>query len=363
MREKSVYYSPQIDGLRFVAALLVFIHHSPDVPFLSGIKEYGWIGVDLFLAISAFLLTKILLLEWKATEAISIRRFYIRRALRIFPLYIFYLTAVCAWALIEGHLVASTVVGWWLGFMSFTGNLMTAIGGYSPVPFTAHLWTISLEEQVYAVLPMLLLLYLLSGAGRRSFVAIALSLIAVLIVARLGFTLLGTQHPFIWVLPLRADSFVLGAIAAVLMTGAQMKHSSLLTVIGIALMASVVLFPPVDVPGLYQVIGYTVIALGCVLVVVGVQTDGLLARVLSWSPVRYFGKISYGVYVYHVLCISMAGKLVASLSSNDGPGEGILIFALGLAMTLALSSLSYELFEKSFLKIKNRYSTVISRPV
>ena len=201
----SRFYSPQLDGLRFCAALAVFIHHTPAIPFLGGIKAQGWVGVDLFLCISAFLITRLILIEHERTGAFSLKSFYIRRALRIWPLYFGFVTAALVLTLLYRSMPVPDAFGWWASHLTFSANLFTAMYGYGQqLMFTSHLWTISLEEQAYLVLPLVLTLYLAAKPSRNRVLALAFAALLSLAVARAAS--LSMPHPFVWVSPLRADA-------------------------------------------------------------------------------------------------------------------------------------------------------------
>ena len=354
-----VFYSPQLDGLRFIAAFLVFIHHAPSLPVLSYVRQNGWIGVDLFLCISAFLLTRLLSLEFQKTSTIRIKDFFIRRALRIWPLYFVYATFVCLLAYAWFKQDAVSVIGWWFSHLTFTNNVITALEGYSKIPFSAHLWTISLEEQFYLLIPFLLLVYFISRVPRRHIAYFGVIAILVLMSARFAFFLNSAPHPFVWVLPLRDDSFIIGALAAILTENVKIERPVLMMLLGIFLMCSVALFPDLGTHSLYQVFGYTIVSIGCVLIVVSSQAPIFYSSLLSCGVMRYLGKISYGIYVYHALALAVAVKLLKSFSIYHTP----LHFLLGIILTVSISSVSYALLEKPFLRLKRRFTAVSSRPV
>lgn len=115
-----------------MAALLGFIHPAPRVPLPGPLRSSGWIGVDLFLAIRAFLLTRLLCLEWQSTGTINLRDLFIRRVLRIWPLFFCYAGAMCIWALMKGNPEAETIFAWGSSFMTFSNTLLSAIRGHSP---------------------------------------------------------------------------------------------------------------------------------------------------------------------------------------------------------------------------------------
>jgi peptidoglycan/LPS O-acetylase OafA/YrhL len=334
------FYSPELDGLRFVAALLVFVHHAPGLPYLGGVKEYGWLGVDLFLSLSAYLITRLAMLEQERTGGFALRLFFIRRALRIWPLYFLFALSACLASFLAGVTDGQTSARWALSHLSFSANILTAVTGYSTVSFSPHLWTISLEEQAYLVLALLLSVYFAKRASPRTAVKLGLALVGVLIVARIA--LLDAPHPFVWVTLLRADAFIFGALAA--LAGITSRWWTL--PIGIALICSVALFPPIGSGQAYDIFGYTVLAAGCTMVILSVP---------KWLGVfRYFGKISYGIYVYHLAALWLASKLT---------GDLMWAFAIGLIAVLAISSLSYYILEAPFLRLKQRFTLVDSRKI
>ena len=338
------FYSPQLDGLRFCAAFAVFVHHAPRIWGLGRLRDYGWLGVDLFLAISAYLITKLLLLEREQTGAISLKSFYVRRALRIWPLYFSFVTIMSLAAFAAGKISAAESLGWWLTHITFSNNIVTAVKGFSPIPFTSHLWTISLEEQAYLILPLAVLVF----SRTKRVMAICLALIAILVAARLAVYLLYIPHPFVWVSPLRGDAFVLGCLAAFVVANPR----AWMFWTGAAVMGLVTLFPPVGQHSAYDVIGYTIAATGCTAMVVGSQA--FKGGVLAWRPMRYLGKISYGFYVFHL-------GIVQKVTALGFPP--LVTFLVALILTIAVSAASYALLERPFLKLKQRFELIAARPV
>lgn len=351
--QKTRFYAPELDGLRFVAALLVFIHHAPEIWPFGFIKSYGWVGVDLFLTISAFLITRLILIEHDITGSFNIRAFFIRRALRIWPLFLSYVSFISMYAVIAGSVEWQVVLAWWLSHISFTNNIVTAIHGYSPVLFSAHLWTISLEEQAYIIIPILLMAFISCGRNKKLAALVCVGLISILLISRVALVILNTPHPFIWVSPLRADAFIIGSLGAILFA-AQPKGSLGMLVLGVVLMFSLAFFKNIDINGPGQIFGYTLVALGCLLIVLGVQARNFVNHLLSCRVARFLGKVSYGIYVFHLAAIGIAGKFGF---------DAALTFYLGLALTIVLASVSYFILERPFLILKERYAKVRSRPL
>lgn len=353
------FYSPQLDGLRFLAALLVYLSHAPALPYLGLIKANGWLGVDLFLCVSAFLITRLLGLEFQTYGRVRIGSFFVRRALRIWPLYLGFATVMCAYALLWDKNDAVTVLSWWLSHLTFTANVLTAYIGYSPINYTAHLWTISLEEQAYLVIPFVVSAFLLAGARPRTLIYAAAGGLVLLIGARAALALGGAHHPFIYVLPLRADAILLGT-AAGLLPKVRMAHADL-AALGCLLLffGTPILIGPLETSLAYQAIGYTIVAAAALGLVLATQSEAGMNRVLGSRPMRYLGKISYGIYVFHVAALALVG-LVAKRSAIEDP---VIIAVAGLIFTIAISALSYALYEKPFLKLKRRFTQIASRPL
>lgn len=133
---KERIYFPELDGLRFFAFLLVFFHHRDwfPVPAFSYLHEIGWIGVDLFFVLSSFLFTKLLIAEYNKTNSINIKKFYIRRIFRIWPLYFCMIgISLIYYLFIAGKTFASIEPKRLWGLLTFTENFITAFNGYNPL--------------------------------------------------------------------------------------------------------------------------------------------------------------------------------------------------------------------------------------
>jgi peptidoglycan/LPS O-acetylase OafA/YrhL len=347
------FYSPQLDGLRFIAAMLVFLHHAPKLPYIATLQKFGWVGVDLFLAISAFLITKLVLIEHQRTGKFSVRSFFIRRALRIWPLYLGYASLACAVSALFHVVTTKEALLWWASHLTFTNNLRTAAEGFSRVSFSAHLWTISLEEQAYIAMAFLLAVFTSRQASKSSALWFCLTGTALALLIRVVMALNLTVEATIWTLPIRADAFLLGALAAIL----NLRGKPWISVVGIALVATVYFSPDGEPLGLYNAIDYSVIAAGLVILVVAAQTKAFL-KPLGNPAARYLGKVSFGFYVFHGFTLWAASRLGMRLGC--GP---IIETTLAFVTTVVISALSYRLFETPFLVIKERFARVASRPI
>jgi peptidoglycan/LPS O-acetylase OafA/YrhL len=356
-QERRQLYFPSLDGLRFCAFLLVFVHHLPasQVAFVRAVQQCGWAGVHLFLMLSAYLLTAILLEEHRLRGRISIGHFWIRRGLRIWPLYF----AFCAIAAIytamrSGWAVSDTVrLG---GLVLFLDNILSGLKGYNPLRFSSHLWTISLEEQFYLVLPWLLAKWFLPSPQSAGFGLASIWLL--FLILRTTIVACGGWHPLIWTSLASADSLLLGTYLGMrTRTRHGLGWQVAAFLCGSALLCAGLVFPPIEQTGAHQIAIYSIVAAGAGLIcLVTIEADWL-QPLLAAFPARYLGKISYGLYVYHLLAIALAERIV------DKPAKTwIGTFLLALFICIFLSIASYEVFEKRFLRLKSRFEAVATRP-
>lgn len=351
-------YLPTLDGLRFFAFFLVFLHHLPrsSEPILALLHDQGWVGVHVFLFLSAYLLTAILRAEQDANGTISISRFYVRRGLRIWPLYFAFCIAAFVLSIFHHY---QPPVQWFRfgGLVLFIDNIISGLRGYNPIQYAAHLWTISLEEQFYLVLPLLI-----GGwfAGLtllwRSLFVCWLVFVAVRIVA----VLFEAPHPMIWTSVFSADSLLLGTLlGAVRPVPPRTIFVRLALVVGgIVGLFSGAFLPSIETLGIHQVIVYSTIAVGAAALTTAALHEPLLVFLTAW-PLRYLGKISYGLYVFHLVGIAISAKVIAWAGLTSWWVGAV----IALIATVGLSVLSYELFERQFLKLKRRFETVHSRPI
>jgi peptidoglycan/LPS O-acetylase OafA/YrhL len=357
-------YYPKLDGLRFIAFFLVLVSHiaCAQIPVLSRIYWYGWMGVELFFILSSFLLTRLLVEELRRTDTILVGKYFMRRILRIWPLYFFYIILmIVLFGLPSGNYTIARI----LGLATFTDNLWTSIWGLNvQVTYTAHLWTISLEEQYYLLLP--LIVPFLYRRKKSTIGAIGLGIWAFLILTRTISVLLGAAHPFIWVLPIQCDAFLFGTLFGLGFFDGLFKriNSYIKMGIGIVLVIAATYMPNVDVIGYNQIAIYPVLTIGFLLLV-----DGVLSNKHKWThyvlgnPVmRYLGKITYGLYVYHFFTSHIVPGFLANLpflAALSPTASWFVQFFGTLAATIVLAVISYELYERHFLKLKKKRYTII----
>lgn len=358
---KNVFYLPWIDGLRAIAALSVILHHGPTLRSVPAFKNYlGWFGVDLFLVLSAFLLSRLLQMEYAATRTVNVRNFFVRRVLRIWPLYLFIITFSLLYAWSTHTIEAREATGWYLAHITFTQNLAASVHSYSTLPFTAHLWTIALEEQAYVLMPIFIGAYL-RDANAKWLAKALVAAVAMFVLIRLSVVVLGRQHPYVWVSPLRADTFLFGIFLGLCTSiGADKRRAPAIVLFSAAaLVACLAIW--MGAPGLSdmaEVIGYPLTGAACCLLIFAVDQSALATRVLGSKSMRHLGKISYGVYVFHILGLRLSEMLVEQVGVSAPYAQ----LVIAIVITLALAEISYHLLERPFLLLKERFTVVQNRP-
>ncbi len=378
------FYKPELDVLRFFAFLFVFLHHTvpneaadyatklrPDIAeWVASVGRAGALGVDLFFALSSYLITELLLREAELSGTLDVKAFYIRRILRIWPLYFFFLTLSAAVVprIIPGDQLP---VAYLLMFVFLLGNWMCAFQGY-PSSTAAPLWSVSMEEQFYLGWPLLLRV-----TGARKLAKLCVALLIVASAYRLALVALRVAHPATWCMTFsRLDPIAAGALVAVWLRRRPchigLAHRAPLVIAGFLCWLLVARYLPIDNPPTVAraLVGYPAITLGAVLMLLAFTAGwkSRLPRALRLPPLIYLGRISYGLYVYHLLAIHLTPSLFKrSIQHHLLPLQFVadhlwsLRFVAGLALTIVLASLSFHFLEQPFLRLKARFTHVLSR--
>lgn len=336
----------QLDGLRFFAFAAVFFSHlpSPQHPWLFAVQIHGWVGVELFFALSSFLLFRLFMAEHERTGSIRIGQFFARRMLRIYPLMVLFPLAMI---LIFGP-DRPIAWGWIVSQFAFVGNyVLWATGNGVQVPYTDHFWTLSYEFQVYLVLPALFLTYL--AVGKRAFITGLLVLVPICLLARASFGLAGASWQAVYMTPLlRPESVIIGLLLA-LGVWRSVRTPTVMLVL-IASGTGMLLMPPlVSLPGKMFATLIAAIFAGATLHLA--LNSRLFANVLQFPPFAYLGRISFGLYVFHPLAIMLGARLVKAAGAPDTYGMHVLT-ALGICIVFA--TISYYAFEVHLLRMKPR---------
>jgi len=366
---------PGLDGVRGLAILLVLAVHfignaaaeSWGERLAAKLGAYGVLGVDLFFVLSGFLITG-LLLDSKGARG-YFRNFYARRTLRIFPLYYAVL------ALLFVVLPRLTVLPQpleearrhqaWL--WTYTTNFFIAARASWALTYVSHFWSLAIEEHFYLLWPLVVFSF-----RRQTLERICIGVIGAALALRIGLMLGGVSELSISVLtPCRIDTLCVGALlaavarregGAALLVQRSGRAAVVLGGISLALAgwcAATHLGLPVLRP-----LRTTLFAMffgALTLMSVQDPRQGLVARLFHASWLRVLGKYSYGLYVYH----GIAAQHMHQLRVQDrlatllgGHTRGMVAQAVvGVAVSLLVAAVSYELFEKRFLALKRFFET------
>ncbi|MCU1308467.1 MAG: acyltransferase family protein [Acidobacteriaceae bacterium] len=342
-------YMPELDGLRGLAILFVLLYHT--VKFMAlppDILELGWIGVDLFFVLSGFLITGILL-DQKGSPN-YFKNFYIRRALRIWPAY--YLTLALAYFAGQRlHFSFGTYSASY--YALYLQNLVYRDN--FPLAFT---WSLAVEEHFYLLWPFMVYRF-----GRRELVKILIATIALtpLIRAVAGIFGVSGSGALYTMTPFRLDGLAMGSLAAVWIRSKSCNKTVWNRTAVLALFISTPVLIHVLLPR-SRFVSYTHLALSLFfsgVLGLAISSDGnVFGRALGWKPLRFIGKIAYGLYLYNVASVVLGYKVFARISwteSLDPNLRAVLLVIAELGTTVLFASASWYLFEKPILKLKNRF--------
>lgn len=338
-------YIPNLDGLRGISIVLVMFHHIPwvSLPFLRNFQLNGRYGVYLFFAISGFLITQLALKEQNITKKFSIKNFYIRRSLRIFPLYYVVLIAACI--LIFGFNVYTPerkkiFSEKLLSYIFYYSNLTGPIGG----PFSL-LWSLAVEEQFYLFFSLIFFLF------PRSISKIIFFCLTIL---QLSMPLLPSvfyRNPILFGLLYYQGAILLGASFAYLFQNPFFYEKfkrffgtkkALLLITGLLTLYFFIPFSNSTIAWSERILNILIV----LLVVICAIFPPLYP--LEGTFLSHIGKISYGIYLLHTIVFY---GIKHYISTN----VWIVIF-LGVPLTIGLATLSYNYYEAYFLHLKKKFT-------
>jgi peptidoglycan/LPS O-acetylase OafA/YrhL len=365
---------PALDGLRGVAILLVYLFHyggglqskNAVVHAFGFITSAGWIGVQLFFALSGFLITGSL---WESiNEKHLVRNFFAHRALRILPLYAIALLV----SGIGGYLYVlspSTMKGFWIyATMLEDIPVLSTMAQYYYNPYALyHLWSVAVEVQFYLMWPALLLsVDNRRGARRLCLRIFALSAFFRLIVCLPEFSFSREFYYTNFVIT-HAGGFALGCALAMALRSRDGSSGKIATPVrfvrrysvsafwgGLAIFTAVGVFANsfvMSLPLMFM-FGLPAISISAAALIPMLLRQGYLRSVFSWRPLAGLGRISYGFYVYHVLLQPWVDR-PATLITHAWQGDAYQFARLliGFPLTLAVSMLSYRFIELPILRL------------
>ena len=341
-----------LDGLRGIAIFLVMLTHTNVLP-------NGYVGVDLFFALSGFLITTLLYEEWDRSGGISLKRFYGRRARRLLPA----LGLLIAVALLV-DLACYPMTGWPFGWKAlasflFVNNWLAATGHANDLGSLNPTWSLAQEEQFYLVWPLVLLVMLRHRVRPQLVAAVLLVAIGLLMVAAPSGT--GPEYSIYYSPAARAAELLFGCLGAVIwrhrLLAVPQWFKRRLPVQTAALLSQRPLWRTVSALVLaylfvmllfnYQLSTEQIYLSACLLAVplivnlVGTP-DSLLARAIACPPLRFLGRISYALYLFHLLTRNVVYHYM--------PGGPLYLTAvLTISVSIALAAASWKILESRVL--------------
>ena len=372
------YYKPELDVLRFFAFLFVFFVHRLDLAPIDG-KEYYWAfhlsllgnyGVPLFFFLSAFLITELLTREEHVFGKINIKSFYVRRILRIWPLYFTFFFLMVFLTSTTDYFGSNIPAGTQIAFTFFSGNWNITFNQWQSYCINP-LWSVSVEEQLYIILPLIVYYSGKRGLKIFSYVVLVVSYLTIIYYASnptKGFSGQWTNS-FV-----QFQFFAAGILCSVFLNGHQPQWNLVariaffVTGIFCWLAASILCEINADAPHMatitQSVSGWMLILSGVMLMFFSLF--GISSKYMP-SPLIYLGRISFGMYVFHITIYWLIynifknelGLVSDQLGLIDWKNE--VGFVAAFLITVTLANVSYHFFEKPFLKLKNRFTLIPSR--
>jgi peptidoglycan/LPS O-acetylase OafA/YrhL len=372
-----VRYLPAFDGMRAwcITAVIAFHVVSSDRPWLQNLAKRGWCGVDVFFVLSGFLITWIIAGEIDRSGSVDLTRFYARRALRLQPTFITGLLSVTLLLLVFNHHKFLIVIHEWPFFLTYTYNFAVAFG---VIAFTSYgqVWSLCIEEHFYLLWP-----WVLRRVGTRRSLRIALAIIVGVVIYRsMLYGWLNWGHlaapsarsldRIYYGTDTRIDSILVGCAAALALRERALRSlfrwlagwPSLTTVASIMAVIAVGWATGGAFKGGWRAatVGFTLIAVAAASVILAVflRPKSMLARFLSWPPMVFVGKISYGIYLFHDFLWDALARLMGLEFGKVGtlPQEltALLLVFFG---SIAIAWIHFVMVEKRFLAWRDRMET------
>jgi peptidoglycan/LPS O-acetylase OafA/YrhL len=362
-----------LNSLRFIAAFLVLMHHSESIKKKSGLESFDWLGlfrnggnaVTFFFVLSGFLITYLLLKENKQTGHVSIKNFYLKRVLRIWPLYFLLVltgTVIIPIVFSVAHInyqMPYTLGETWYYFVFFLPGLVTLFFGHH---LLEPLWSIGVEEVFYLIWAPLF------KFCRKSILTLLISVIIIKLILRILCLHYIQNELFNYIVStFQFEAMAIGGLGAYfiytkgnLITRLKIFNIPSQLLIIFTLLTFLVFHSNIDFM-LWNVIFKTPILSSIILdilflyliICVSVIDQSIIN--IESKTLSYLGEISYGIYMYHVLIIFTTLQLLKNqLLQLSSPWSHIAFYAIVSALTILTAALSKRIFEDYFLKMKTK---------
>jgi len=359
-----------LDGVRGLALLQVLLAHTHYVlnadplaidvtrwTLINRIFEPGYLGLDVFFTLSGFLITCLLLRDLSRRKETGeratsvIRRFYIRRALRLLPALYVMLALAWLWTLVTNDV--SQHIQWRTTYSAilYIANWATVWNLPATNPDLGHLWSLAVEEQFYIVWPVALLLIVKFCRTVQSKLILVTLLALAVTLHRVDLYNDGVNWLFVYIrTDTRIDSMLIGAFFAIVFRYVR-PNQRLVSIAAWGGLVGILYYKFADPPGDLFTVGFTRTAVFVGLCLLAAASGGWsMNKVLSWKPLAALGRYSYGMYLYHHVVFLGVGRHLSQFSQSFR-----LVVAYGLSALLTF--LSWRFVESRCLELKSRFET------
>jgi peptidoglycan/LPS O-acetylase OafA/YrhL len=352
-RHTELPYLPSLDGVRGLSVLIIMGVHL-GLPGVTG----GYLAVDLFFALSGFLITRQLIHEWHCGR-VSLRRFYTRRAFRLFPALILLIAGLAAYAHHELSPAVTGEIDRTAAYsLAYVMNIAWA-SGWVTASSLSHLWTLSVEEQFYVLWPALLMLALASRRPRSSAVVLA-TVLATASVAWRAYRM--ATHPDLRayiIIDTRADGLLFGCLGAMMLAWmpapiAGRRGQLLMRAAFVAAASYLGWRVVVPSPATYLPWGLTWFGLACATFVVGAVAAPMriVDRLLQIPVLAWTGRRSYGLYLWHLPLFLLPLPYLGDAAHPSWANPAT--FAARIVLAFLAAGLSFALVEQPVLALRKR---------
>ena len=349
-------YLPGLNGLRAIAAsAVIFSHIGLHLDMFGLIKKGGFdlgsFGVTIFFTLSGFLITFLLLNEKQQKKDIDIKKFYVRRILRIWPLYFTYLLI----ALFYIHFNINSDIWYYIFIVpNIPFAINAAAGGVLYIPFVGHYWSLGVEEQFYAFWPWVI-------KKIKSLKWFLLLFIITFFLLKITLSISNTLRTFqVFLHYTRFGCLAIGGFGAYFFYKKNEIIKFLNHVIFEILAWSLIILIAFKKFHLFSILDHEIVSFVTLILIYNQINNPKKIISLENDFFDYLGKISFGMYIYNPLVIAIVASFLKKLNYIDGTAYMILIYSIVFASVILISHISYNGFEKRFLKLKSNYTTVHS---
>jgi peptidoglycan/LPS O-acetylase OafA/YrhL len=369
---KDKVHFPNLDGLRLVGSLIIIIIHIENLKILAGKEPLAWVkaylpigglDVSLFFVLSGFLIGYLLLKEKQETGTIQIRKYYIRRALRIWPLY--YFIILVGFFLLQYLGKKFNLVDLEINSPYKTWGFIFCLLFLPPYGINLHsigtTWSVRVEEFFYIIEPFVL-------KKIKNHVKAFLLIIIAVVLLRNGYRILchALHLPLFFthlqktISDYRISCMAIGGIGAYLVVANKQKILKVLyrkdLQWGVYILTLAMVICNIRIP--YISFEFYSLLFCCMIVNLATNPDSVIRLDFKWT--NYLGKVSYGLYLYgtimRIFCLAFTEKIYNRPLA--GWQMNLVLYFSTIASTILISILSYEFFEKPFLRAKNRFAVI-----